>query len=54
MVIAELRTERAEGNENAMTEWELSRSFTSSSGAARWERLGPSGAPPVVLLHGTP
>ncbi|POX44814.1 alpha/beta fold hydrolase [Streptomyces sp. Ru72] len=37
-----------------MTEWQLSRTFTSTSGAVRWDRLGHSGRQPVVLLHGTP
>lgn len=45
---------RREGHPNVMAAWELSRTFTSSSGEVRWERLGPAGAPPVVLLHGTP
>ncbi|WP_030620503.1 alpha/beta fold hydrolase [Streptomyces sclerotialus] len=34
--------------------WQLSRTFRSSAGAVRWERLGPEDAEPVVLLHGTP
>jgi pimeloyl-ACP methyl ester carboxylesterase len=34
--------------------WQLSRTFASSSGVVRWERLGDPGAEPAVLLHGTP
>ncbi|GHH32569.1 alpha/beta fold hydrolase [Streptomyces candidus] len=34
--------------------WHLTRTFPSSAGEVRWDRLGDSGAPPVVLLHGTP
>ncbi|MCM2576751.1 alpha/beta fold hydrolase [Streptomyces meridianus] len=37
-----------------MTDWTLDRTFTSSAGDVRWARLGEPGAPPVVLLHGTP
>lgn len=41
-----------------MSGWELTRTFASSAGEVRWDRLGPAGgAPggrPVVLLHGTP
>ncbi len=39
-----------------MTQWLLDRSFRSSSGEVRWAALGEArpGAPPVVLLHGTP
>ncbi|MGI5373792.1 alpha/beta fold hydrolase [Streptomyces sp. CA-251387] len=36
------------------TDWKLTRTFTSTSGDVRWDRLGPPGGPPVVLLHGTP
>ncbi|MFJ6661885.1 alpha/beta fold hydrolase [Streptomyces sp. NPDC091377] len=36
------------------TEWQLTRTFTSTSGDVRWEWLGQPGRPPVVLLHGTP
>lgn len=36
------------------TEWKLTRTFTSTSGDVRWDRLGQPGRPPVVLLHGTP
>jgi pimeloyl-ACP methyl ester carboxylesterase len=32
----------------------LTRTFRSSSGEVRWDRLGEPGGPPVVLLHGTP
>jgi pimeloyl-ACP methyl ester carboxylesterase len=35
-------------------DWQLTRTFSSSSGAVRWDRLGPADRPPVVLLHGTP
>ncbi|KMS73068.1 alpha/beta hydrolase [Streptomyces viridochromogenes] len=38
-----------------MTEWQLTRTFSSTSGDVRWDRLGPeAGRQPVVLLHGTP
>ncbi|MFE9258710.1 alpha/beta fold hydrolase [Streptomyces sp. NPDC006879] len=37
-----------------MRDWELSRTFRSTSGDVRWERLGDPSAPAVVLLHGTP
>ncbi|MBQ1001499.1 alpha/beta fold hydrolase [Streptomyces sp. RK62] len=36
------------------TDWPLAHTFTSTSGAVRWDRLGPPDGPPVVLLHGTP
>jgi pimeloyl-ACP methyl ester carboxylesterase len=36
------------------TAWQLTRTFTSTSGDVRWDRLGQPGRPPVVLLHGTP
>ncbi|GEC10154.1 oxidoreductase [Streptomyces spinoverrucosus] len=36
------------------TDWNLTRTLTSTSGDVRWDRLGQSGSPPVVLLHGTP
>ncbi|MFJ5062886.1 alpha/beta fold hydrolase [Streptomyces nigra] len=36
------------------TDWPLAHTFTSTSGAVRWDRLGPPEGPPVVLLHGTP
>ncbi|MFZ3568026.1 alpha/beta fold hydrolase [Streptomyces sp. BH097] len=35
-------------------DWNLDRSFSSSSGEIRWTSLGPADAPPVVLVHGTP
>jgi pimeloyl-ACP methyl ester carboxylesterase len=38
----------------ADTAWHLTRTFTVASGDVRWDRLGPPGASPVVLLHGTP
>ncbi|WP_049578305.1 alpha/beta fold hydrolase [Streptomyces sp. SBT349] len=37
-----------------MTDWELGRTFDSTSGQVRWDRLGDPDAAPVVLLHGTP
>jgi pimeloyl-ACP methyl ester carboxylesterase len=39
-----------------MTQWLLDQEFHSSSGAVRWASFGTgaAGAPPVVLLHGTP
>ncbi|MEY9988704.1 pimeloyl-ACP methyl ester carboxylesterase [Streptomyces sp. V4I8] len=38
-----------------MTEWQLTKTFSSTSGDVRWDRLGnEAGRPPVVLLHGTP
>lgn len=38
----------------ADSDWHLTRTFSSKSGDVRWDRLGPPGGPPVVLLHGTP
>ncbi|MGW6790473.1 alpha/beta fold hydrolase [Streptomyces chartreusis] len=38
----------------ADSDWHLTRTFNSTSGDVRWDRLGPPGGPPVVLLHGTP
>ena len=35
-------------------DWTLTRTYRSATGDVRWDRLGPAGAPPVVLLHGTP
>ncbi|MEU6389006.1 alpha/beta hydrolase [Streptomyces sp. NPDC046939] len=40
----------AEGNDG----WTLDRAFPGPSGEIRWDVLGPEGAPPVVLVHGTP
>ncbi|MFF8095069.1 alpha/beta fold hydrolase [Streptomyces sp. NPDC016675] len=37
-----------------MPAWSLPETFTSSSGAVRWNRLGEAGRPALVLLHGTP
>ncbi|WP_067284525.1 alpha/beta fold hydrolase [Streptomyces jeddahensis] len=37
-----------------MRDWELSKTFDSTSGEVRWDRLGDPSAPSVVLLHGTP
>lgn len=34
--------------------WVLDRTFHSSAGEVRWAVPGPAGAPPVVLVHGTP
>lgn len=36
------------------TDWKLTRTFDSSSGEVRWDRLGRPDDPPLVLLHGTP
>ncbi|WP_367325082.1 alpha/beta fold hydrolase [Streptomyces sp. HUAS ZL42] len=38
----------------SVIDWPLTRTFTSTSGDVRWDRLGHRGGPPVVLLHGTP
>ncbi|EXU63706.1 alpha/beta hydrolase [Streptomyces sp. PRh5] len=35
-------------------EWDLDRTYLSSSGEVRWAGFGAPDAPPVVLLHGTP
>ncbi|MEO3764200.1 alpha/beta hydrolase [Streptomyces sp. B8F3] len=37
-----------------MADWHLSRTFESTSGVVRWDRLGAPDAEPLVLLHGTP
>ncbi|MFF8844126.1 alpha/beta fold hydrolase [Streptomyces sp. NPDC015127] len=37
-----------------MSDWHVARTFDSSAGEVRWDRLGDPVAPPVVLLHGTP
>ncbi|GAA2438483.1 alpha/beta hydrolase [Actinomadura vinacea] len=37
-----------------MPHWDLSRTYRSTSGTVRWDRLGDQGGEPVVLLHGTP
>jgi pimeloyl-ACP methyl ester carboxylesterase len=37
-----------------MDDWRLTQTYRSSAGEVRWDRLGPAGAPPIVLLHGTP
>lgn len=39
---------------NIPADWPLAETFDSSSGTIRWAALGPAGAPPVVLVHGTP
>ncbi|MFJ7022080.1 alpha/beta fold hydrolase [Streptomyces sp. NPDC101117] len=36
------------------TDWLPAHTFTGPTGAVRWDRLGPSDGPPVVLSHGTP
>jgi pimeloyl-ACP methyl ester carboxylesterase len=38
----------------ALSEWELSRTYSSVLGDVRWDRLGDPDSEPVVLLHGTP
>ncbi|GAB2800302.1 alpha/beta fold hydrolase [Streptomyces daliensis] len=35
-------------------DWNLDRTYDSSSGTVRWATFGTPGDPPVVLLHGTP
>jgi pimeloyl-ACP methyl ester carboxylesterase len=37
-----------------VSDWQLTRTFRSSSGEVRWDSLGDPGRGPVVLLHGTP
>jgi pimeloyl-ACP methyl ester carboxylesterase len=37
-----------------VSDWQLTRTFRSSSGEVRWDSLGDHGRDPVVLLHGTP
>lgn len=37
-----------------MHDWTLGRTYRSHAGEVRWEVLGAEGAPPLVLLHGTP
>lgn len=37
-----------------MDGWQLTETFSSSSGEVRWDRLGHPASQPVVLLHGTP
>lgn len=37
-----------------MNEWQLTRTFRSTSGDVCWDTLGSVGQDPVVLLHGTP
>ncbi len=37
-----------------MSEWHLTKTFSSTSGEVRWDRIGDAAALPVVLLHGTP
>ncbi|OLT20828.1 alpha/beta hydrolase [Actinomadura sp. CNU-125] len=40
--------------ENMVDGWKLGRDYASDSGEVRWDTFGDEGAPPVVLLHGTP
>ncbi|MFH8752822.1 alpha/beta fold hydrolase [Streptomyces rimosus] len=35
-------------------QWRLDRTYRSTAGAVRWTTFGEDGAPPLVLLHGTP
>jgi pimeloyl-ACP methyl ester carboxylesterase len=37
-----------------LSEWRLRETYRSASGEVRWDRFGPEGRDPVVLLHGTP
>lgn len=37
-----------------MDDWSLTQTYQSPAGEVRWDRLGPAGASPLVLLHGTP
>ena len=37
-----------------MNDWQLSQTYSSSSGEVCWDSLGEAGLEPVVLLHGTP
>jgi pimeloyl-ACP methyl ester carboxylesterase len=37
-----------------LDDWRLRQTYRSSAGEVRWDRLGPAGASPIVLLHGTP
>ncbi|MBH0245261.1 alpha/beta fold hydrolase [Streptomyces bacillaris] len=37
-----------------MTDWQLRKTFSTTSGTVRWDRWGQDGGEPVVLLHGTP
>lgn len=37
-----------------MDDWRLTQTYRSAAGEVRWDRLGPAGGSPVVLLHGTP
>ncbi|KUN19906.1 alpha/beta hydrolase [Streptomyces antibioticus] len=37
-----------------MGEWQLTRTYLSTTGEVRWDSLGEPGRPPVVLNHGTP
>lgn len=37
-----------------MDDWRLTKTYRSSAGVVRWDRLGPAGGSQIVLLHGTP
>lgn len=37
-----------------MDDWRLTNTYKSAAGEVRWDRLGPAGGSPIVLLHGTP
>jgi pimeloyl-ACP methyl ester carboxylesterase len=37
-----------------MDDWRLTQTYRSSAGDVLWDRLGPAGGSPIVLLHGTP
>lgn len=37
-----------------MEDGRLTQTYRSSAGEVRWDRLGPAGGSPIVLLHGTP
>jgi pimeloyl-ACP methyl ester carboxylesterase len=37
-----------------LNDWRLTKTYWSSAGDVRWDRLGPAGRSPIVLLHGTP
>jgi pimeloyl-ACP methyl ester carboxylesterase len=37
-----------------LSDWQLSKTYRSTSGEVRWDSLGEPGKSPVVLLHGTP
>jgi pimeloyl-ACP methyl ester carboxylesterase len=37
-----------------MDDWRLTQTYQSPAGKVSWDRLGPAGESPIVLLHGTP